>query len=225
MSILANVVDVFVDDDGRYGNPLGIIWASSSTRKHEQQIAADLGFSETIFVDGVDGVATARIFTPTQELPFAGHPTVGLAAWLHRNGDEVKWITVPAGSVAVRFEGERAFVTAMAEWTPQFEFQQLDSADELAAVDPDAYAQGLHYLWAWTDEPAQRMRSRMFARDLGIREDEATGAGAIRLTSELGRDLEITQGQGSVLHTLVRSSGREIEVGGNVSEARPIELR
>ncbi|SDG39284.1 PhzF family phenazine biosynthesis protein [Microbacterium pygmaeum] len=225
MSILANVVDVFVDDKGQHGNPLGILWASSSTRKQEQQIAADLGFSETIFIDGVDGVATARIFTPTQELPFAGHPTVGLAAWLRSNGDEVKAIHVPAGSVRVRFDGERTFVTAMPEWTPAFEFQQLDSAHELRAVDPDAFAQGLHYLWAWIDEDQHRVRARMFAPDLGIREDEATGAAAVRLSAELGRDLQIVQGQGSLLHTHVRYLGQQIEVGGNVSDARTLELR
>ncbi|MGO8608632.1 PhzF family phenazine biosynthesis protein, partial [Rhizobium johnstonii] len=91
MNLLVNVVNVFVNEEGAHGNPLGIVWASPSTRKHEQEIAADLGFSETVFIDGVaGGVAKARIFTPTQELSFAGHPTVGLAAWLAAAGDDEK---------------------------------------------------------------------------------------------------------------------------------------
>jgi len=218
-----DVVNVFVDDTGAHGNPLGIVWASPSTRKHEQQIAADLGFSETIFIDGlVDRVATARIFTPRQELPFAGHPTVGLAAWLRSNGDEIKAIKVPAGSVRVRFDGDLVFVTAMPEWTPAFEIARLDTPAEVEAVDPDAYRQGLHYVWAWMDEDARRVRARMFAPELGIREDEATGAAAVRLTAELGRDIEIVQGQGSLLHTHVRYLGQQVEVGGRVSDARTI---
>ncbi|HWI30852.1 MAG TPA: PhzF family phenazine biosynthesis protein [Microbacterium sp.] len=226
MNLLVNVVNVFIDDAGAHGNPLGIVWASPSTRKHEQEIAADLGFSETIFIDAVAaGAATARIFTPAQELPFAGHPTVGLAAWLHRSGDEVKAINVPAGSVRVRIDGDLVYVTALPEWTPAFELDQLASPEEVEAVDPDAYGLGLHYVWAWLDEPARRARARMFAPELGIREDEATGAAAVRLAAELGRDVEIVQGQGSLLHTHVRYLGQQVEVGGRVSQAREIELR
>lgn len=226
MNLLVNVVNVFVDDEGANGNPLGILWASPSTRRHEQDIAADLGFSETVFIDRLaDGVASARIFTPTRELPFAGHPTVGLAAWLHSNGDDVRAISVPAGHVRVRVDGDLVFVTALPEWAPEFEIDQLPSPSAVDAVDRDAYAVGLHYVWAWIDEPARKVRARMFAPDLGVREDEATGSAAVRLTAELGRDLEIRQGQGSILRTHVRYLGRQIEVGGRVSEARITELR
>lgn len=226
MSLLVNVVNVFVDDQGQHGNPLGIVWASPWTRKKEQRIAADLGFSETIFVDAIaGGTVTARIFTPAQELRFAGHPTVGLAAWLRSSGDEVRAINVPAGNVRVRFDEELVFVTALPEWAPAFELDQLGTAEEVDAVDPDAYGDGLHYVWAWRDEASRRVRARMFAPELGIREDEATGAAAVRLTAELGRDLEIVQGRGSILHTHARYLGRQVEVGGLVSEERTIEVR
>ena len=59
----------------------------------------------------------------------------------------------------------------------------------------------------------------------GIREDEATGSAAMRLTADLGRDLEIVQGRGSLLHTHVRYLGQQVEVGGRVSEAEMTELR
>lgn len=226
MSTLVDVVDVFVDEAGEFGNPLGIVWASPSTHKREQEIAADLGFSETIFIDAVaDRTAAARIFTPRRELAFAGHPTVGLAAWLRSNDDEIVAINVRAGSVRVRFDGDRVFVTALPEWTPAFELDQLASPAEVESVDPDAYGLGLHYVWAWTDEAARLVRARMFAPELGIREDEATGAAAVRLTAELGRDLEILQGEGSQLYTHVRYLGQQVEVGGRVSAARTIELR
>jgi len=226
VSLLLNVVNVFVDDRGDHGNPLGILWASPSTARNEQQIAADLGFSETIFLDALEGdVAAARIFTPARELPFAGHPTVGLAAWLRSGGDQITAIEVPAGRVRVRTDGDLTFVSASPGWAPEFLLDQLSSPQEVDAVDPYAYGEGLHYVWAWADERAGRVRARMFAPDLGIREDEATGAAAVRLTAELGRDLEILQGGGSVIHTHARRLGTQVEVGGRVSEARVVELR
>jgi trans-2,3-dihydro-3-hydroxyanthranilate isomerase len=47
-----------------------------------QQIAAEFNFSETVFVfppETPQGTKKVRIFTPSTELPFAGHPTVGTA--------------------------------------------------------------------------------------------------------------------------------------------------
>ncbi|MGZ4154971.1 MAG: PhzF family phenazine biosynthesis protein, partial [Actinomycetota bacterium] len=45
-----------------------------------QSIAREIGFSETTFVTSVgDDAYDVRIFTPGQELPFAGHPTLGTA--------------------------------------------------------------------------------------------------------------------------------------------------
>src|SRR4051812_41590496 len=54
-----------------------------------QRIARELNLSETVFVlpsSRPDCVARLRIFTPFQELPFAGHPTVGTSFVLLQNG-------------------------------------------------------------------------------------------------------------------------------------------
>ena len=52
-----------------------------------QALALEIGFSETTFVTAVrpDGY-DVRIFTPDDELPFAGHPTLGTAFVLAREG-------------------------------------------------------------------------------------------------------------------------------------------
>jgi trans-2,3-dihydro-3-hydroxyanthranilate isomerase len=52
-----------------------------------QALALEIGFSETTFVTAVrpDGY-DVRIFTPEEELPFAGHPTLGTAFVLAREG-------------------------------------------------------------------------------------------------------------------------------------------
>ena len=66
------------------GNPLAIIPdARELDGPTMQRIAAEFNYSETTFVlpppDGSDCLATVRIFTPVEELPFAGHPNVGTA--------------------------------------------------------------------------------------------------------------------------------------------------
>lgn len=224
MGVLVNVVNVFVDAEGEHGNPLGIVWASSTTKGREQEISADLGFSETVFIDELVGTGVrARIFAPTQALPFAGHPTVGLASWLRASGDDVRTVTVPAGVARVRTDGDRVFITGRPEWAPDFVLEQLASPPDVELVDPDAYGIGKHYVWAWSDREAGRVRARMFAPELGIREDAATGSGAMRLTASLGRDLEIRQGDGSEIFTHVRPGGH-VEIGGRVSEARLAEI-
>jgi predicted PhzF superfamily epimerase YddE/YHI9 len=59
----------------------------------------------------------------------------------------------------------------------------------------------------------------MFAANLGVPEDEATGSAAIRMTDYLSRDLSITQGKGSILETAwsaegwVRVAGRVVNDG------------
>jgi predicted PhzF superfamily epimerase YddE/YHI9 len=71
------------------------------------------------------------------------------------------------------------------------------------------------YFWAWEDEAAGAVRSRCFPVMEGIEEDEATGSAAISLCAELGRELTIHQGEGSLLHARPLGEGRA-EVGGRV---------
>jgi trans-2,3-dihydro-3-hydroxyanthranilate isomerase len=65
------------------GNPLAVFpEASGLTPPQMQQIAAEFNFSETVFVfppETPQGTKKVRIFTPSTELPFAGHPSVGTA--------------------------------------------------------------------------------------------------------------------------------------------------
>ena len=73
-------VDVFTSDTFG-GNPLAVFFAAEHLRDQQmQQIAREMNYSETTFVlPPVDAANTAniRIFTPVNELPFAGHPNVG----------------------------------------------------------------------------------------------------------------------------------------------------
>lgn len=77
-----SIVDVF--SQGKYtGNQLAVFKnAENISNSKMQQIAKEINFSETTFIlsdtkkdDGYD----VRIFTPNEEIPFAGHPTLGTA--------------------------------------------------------------------------------------------------------------------------------------------------
>ena len=82
-----------------------------------------------------------------------------------------------------------------------------------SALDsPDLDDKLLGTLTALSEKPEGQM-IKMFAPMMGIAEDEATGAAAVRLTAELGRGLNIVQGAGSELWTTVDEDGW-VELGG-----------
>ena len=223
MSIDVTVLRVFTDSAGNFGNPLGVVDAAGVDAAHRQRLAAQLGYSETVFVDlpaAGSATAHARIYTPLTELPFAGHPTVGASWWLRAAGTPIRTLQVPAGVVQVSYDDDVTAISARSEWAPGFAVHDLESLDDLAAADsadfPDDVA---HYLWAWIDESAGSLRSRLFAANLGVAEDEATGSAAVRITDYLSRDLSITQGKGSKIETTwspqgwIRVAGRVVNDG------------
>jgi trans-2,3-dihydro-3-hydroxyanthranilate isomerase len=79
--------DVFTDLPFA-GNPLAVVIDPPTLDDRQmQRIAQELNLSETIFLSGDgDDAFRARIFTPTTELAFAGHPTVGAALALVDEG-------------------------------------------------------------------------------------------------------------------------------------------
>jgi PhzF family phenazine biosynthesis protein len=78
MAVL-QVLRVFCDSEGQFGSPLGVVLDGPSiSPERRQPLAAELGFSETVYVDDPD-TGQLRIFTPAAGLPFAGHPLVGTA--------------------------------------------------------------------------------------------------------------------------------------------------
>ena len=82
-------LDVFTDH-AFGGNPLAVFpEAEGITDEQMQQIAREMNLSETVFVlpsDKEGALRRLRIFTPSNELPFAGHPIVGTWNSLAREG-------------------------------------------------------------------------------------------------------------------------------------------
>lgn len=80
-----HTVNVFTDKKFS-GNPLAIVSnADDLTTQQMQLIAREFNLPETIFIqkpDSQENTAKVRIFFPTDEIPFAGHPTIGCAIHL-----------------------------------------------------------------------------------------------------------------------------------------------
>jgi predicted PhzF superfamily epimerase YddE/YHI9 len=211
-----HVLRVFADQADEYGNPLGVFLDGAEVpAERRQAVAHQLGFSETVYVDDA-GHGRCRIFTPGLELPFAGHPMVGTAWLLEREGEPPEQLRPPAGIVDVRRDGELTFVAAKAEWSPPWELIELEGAEAVATLaDPPPGSGELPFCWAWADEGTGHVRARCWSLEDGVGEDEATGSAAIMLAVALGRPLTIDQGEGSVLYAAPLSEARA-EVGGRV---------
>ena len=220
------VLRVFAGPDNRGGNLLGVFLDGPVIPEERRQaVAAELGYSETVYVDD-PAEGAIRIFTPGRGLPFAGHPTVGTGWLFHETGAPSTTLRPPAGEVPFRIDGERTWVRARAEWIHDIAVEQLGSAEDVERQQGQPLGTPGRYVWAWIDEAAGTIRSRYFATDVGILEDEATGAAAVLMGDRLGRDLTIRQGVGSEILVRPRSDGT-IEIGGQVElvERRSFELQ
>jgi predicted PhzF superfamily epimerase YddE/YHI9 len=220
--IEVDVLRVFCGDDGAGGNALGVVrdGAAVPGRDRRAALAAELGFSETVFLDDAER-GTADIYTPSVRLPFAGHPLVGLAWLLRALGTPLGTLRPPAGEVPVTYDGDTVLVRGRAEWVTGRRTERFASAEDVDALPAPPPGEGWLYAWAWQDEAAGAVRARAFPRrGDGVVEDEATGAAALLLTHELGRPLDIRQGAGSRIVTRPFPDGT-ITVGGRVRADAP----
>lgn len=128
-------VDVFTSEAG-YGNALAVVLDGDGMDDATmRRFATWTNLSETVFVltTTTDADARVRIFTPRQELPFAGHPTVGAVhALLHAgriaHGVNAIKLECAAGVLPVRVQriADVAFVSVR---TPRARVHPPDAAD------------------------------------------------------------------------------------------------
>ncbi len=126
------LVDVFAER-ALEGNQLAIFTdASGLSTGQMQALARETNLAETTFIlpqeDESAGVR-ARIFTTQEELPFAGHPTLGTASWLYLNHPKLKGadaitLNLNSGPITVSFErpgpGEEGVFGTMRQADPIF---------------------------------------------------------------------------------------------------------
>jgi trans-2,3-dihydro-3-hydroxyanthranilate isomerase len=286
VSLTFYIVDVFAEE--RYaGNQLAVVRGGVDLPDAMlQTIALEMNYSETTFVlseEETDGGYDVRIFTPGEEVPFAGHPTLGTAYVIRHEilAGPVESITLnlKAGEIPVTF-GE---VLWMRQLPPTFgevlDHTSVARALNLETVDLDdrspvqEVSTGLPALivplrdqdslrrckvdWERYTEVAGSgknlyvfcpeshddgpgdLSARMFANDLGVPEDPATGSAAGCLAayllehSYLGTDsvdVRVEQGyeicRPSLLYLQATRDGDEmrVDVGGKVQMVARGEL-
>src|SRR6202167_2157169 len=181
------IVNVFTHNRGALtGNPLCVFedGADFDTRGM-QALARQFNLSETTFIlPSSRADAQVRIFTPTYEMPFAGHPTLGTAhvcRALGLGGTQLH-LDMQAGLIEVRAENDRWTLTA-----PSFTFREVDipCARLAAARGLDESDIGERPLWvkAGKEQLIVPLRSLEAVRRAAPRSD---GFAAIRSEDGIG---------------------------------------
>jgi PhzF family phenazine biosynthesis protein len=110
------LVNVFAEDSPWSGNALAVIEDATHLSGEEMQaIALQFNLSETTFVlPSAVATARVRIFTPSFEMPFAGHPTLGTAYVVStlRPAPGAVTLQMQAGVIPVEHEGDTWTLTA-----------------------------------------------------------------------------------------------------------------
>jgi trans-2,3-dihydro-3-hydroxyanthranilate isomerase len=225
LSLTFYIVDVFAEE--RYaGNQLAVVRGGTGLPDETlQKIALEMNYSETTFVlseEESEGGYDVRIFTPGDEVPFAGHPTLGTAYVIRHeiSAGPVESITLnlKAGEIPVTF-GEVLWMRqlpptfgAILDSAPIARTLNLETGDLDGRFPVQEVSTGLPALivplrdldalrrckvdWerytevagsgknlfvfcpeSHADGPGE-LSARMFADDLGVPEDPATGSAA-----------------------------------------------
>ncbi|ADV83405.1 PhzF family phenazine biosynthesis protein [Terriglobus saanensis] len=163
-------VDVFAEA-AYEGNMLAIFHDGTGLSTAQMQsLARETNLSETTFILPQDAEAEARegvqvrIFTTQEELPFAGHPTLGTASWLCWNhpvlrGSSKIRMRLKGGVIDVQFkpssDGERGIYGEMQQFDPVFSETHSHAAvakalgllpeDLDASLEPQTVSTGLSF--------------------------------------------------------------------------------
>jgi len=116
-----DVLKIAAFSDGDIGgNPAGVMIADEFPRDADMQhIAAQLGFSETVFAIPNNSGWRVRYFSPESEVPFCGHATIALGAALAlRNGDGVFPLTLNHAEITVEGRRHGAIIAAALQSPP-----------------------------------------------------------------------------------------------------------
>ena len=158
------VLSVFTDVAGRFGNELGVVPDGAAVpHRQRQEIAARLGFSEIVFLDDIEQ-ARLRLCTPASELPYAGHPLVGVGWWLSSLRSGVDRLRPPVGDVAVCVGDDGlCWIEGRPEWCPPWQHVRLSSPEAVAAATSPPTGCDAVQVWAFMDEETGLVRARVFA--------------------------------------------------------------
>ena len=135
------ILNVFTREGRLSGNPLAVFEDGEGISDGDMQaLARQFNLSETTFVlPSKSATARVRIFTPSYELPFAGHPTLGTAHVvrdLKGAGDELK-LEMKAGVIPVSAKGDRWTLEANAPRGRAVPHSRAELAEMLGLAEDD----------------------------------------------------------------------------------------
>lgn len=166
------------------GNPLAVVLCDVHPPEGAMQaLAAELGLSETVFAARGEE-PSLRIFTPTTEIPMAGHPLVG-SAWVLRDEgwtDDDAVLRTPGGHVTVAADADGASITP----PPPRYVGEIDARALAAALGGVAdgtapiWNAGLSQVMLQVDDPQALAPDHDAVRTLGI-SDGWDGVSAFRI--------------------------------------------
>jgi trans-2,3-dihydro-3-hydroxyanthranilate isomerase len=233
MTLEYYIADVF-SSAAFAGNPLAVVMNTAGlSTERMQAIAKEFNLSETTFVERRSAEIEARegvrvrIFTTEEELPFAGHPTLGTASVLKVTApetvhDETVTLAENVGPISVRFGGEGLF-GEMTQRDPEFG-AVLDRAEVgrlcgLAEddLDPEAVPQVVSTGTAFA---IVLLRSVEALGRLRVNQEEATpwlrGRGA-RWFYVMAPAAGETEGQGAIFRSRMQFHGGEDPATGSAA--------
>jgi trans-2,3-dihydro-3-hydroxyanthranilate isomerase len=160
------ILDVFAANP-LSGNQLAVFFDGRGVTDEEmQQVARELNLSETVFLlpAEADGDARIRIFTPTSELPFAGHPVLGTAfvvADALATGSVRLETTLGTIPIEITREGARIVFGLMQQPIPTF--SPYERATELlralgvprSELPVEAYRNGPRHVFVMLSSPTE----------------------------------------------------------------------
>lgn len=198
-----NILKVFTNEKGEYGNSVGIIIDTDNKidKNEHQKMATDSGFSEIVFINNLENKEIS-IYTPQREIPFAGHAIVGTSYFLnHKYNLNIIQLNSIGGPIDTWSENNLTWVSCSLSITPNWNLAQLNSVDLVEKITVEEAKDKEHcVVWAWIDKEKGLIRARTFAADWGIPEDEANGSGSMKLAVLLNQEITIVHGKGSVIH-------------------------
>ena len=138
-----NILKIAAFSDGNVGgNPAGVVLCDALPESAVmQQIAAEVGFSETAFASPEANGFRVRYFSPEAEVPFCGHATIALGAALaQKHGDGRFALRLAQADISVEGRRDGDLVTATLQ-SPPTHSAPVEAAAVREALDLFGYSE------------------------------------------------------------------------------------
>lgn len=213
-----HMFQVFVDANGKFGNPGSLIIDEERHLNAERRtaITAEIGHDETVFIDSLINNEVS-IYHAYGEVDFAGNVLVGAVWQLSQiKGKPVESIHCNRGEITTWQENDIYWLrTSLKGDIGNWDYEQMQSPEAIDAIKVHDTVGWKKMIWAWIDESKGLIRARTFASKIDIPEVQGNGSGSMNLAGQLQQGLTIKHGDGSIIYARPASNNCA-ELGGRV---------